>query len=102
MDIDFNCIREKSFQLLKELIIESAQGAGEQIASEIKLAEELYCQINGYDIEEYNRLYQEMIDILNELFPPRGYSTSKEWKVYRIHLSTLIDNIDKELAEGQV
>lgn len=101
MDIDFNHIKEKSFQLLKELIIESAQGAGEQIASEIKLAEELYCQINGYDIEEYDRLYQEMIDILNELFP-RGYSTSKEWKVYRIHLSTLIDNIDKELAGTQV
>ena len=98
MDIDFNCIREKSFQLLKELIIESAQGAGGQIASEIKLAEELYCQINGYNIEEYNRLYQEMIDILNELFP-RG---TKEWKIYRIHLSTLIDNIDKELADGQV
>lgn len=93
----YNNMAEKSFQLLKNLIITYIQGAGAVVADEREMAKELYCEINGYEVERFNELWREAIETLEELFP--FGCPSNTWKIYRIHLSTLIDNIDEQLRE---
>lgn len=90
-------MKDKSFKLMKELLLEQAQGAGTLIQEEIDLAKELFCEINGYSLERFEELYKEAWEHLYTLYP-NGIECN-EWKTFRVQYAMLIDGIKYALEE---
>lgn len=95
-------MKEKSFKLVKELLLEQAQGAGTYIQEETDLAKELFCEISGYDVERFDELHKGVIDTLNTSFPYGvGGVNGADWKTYRNTYAMLIDSIKYTLEQEE-
>lgn len=93
-------MKDKSFKLVKELLLEQAQGYGAQIQEETDLAKELFCEINGYSLERFEELHQGVLKTLSTSFPYGvGGAIGADWITYRNTYAMLIDSIKYTLEE---
>lgn len=90
-------MKDKCFELYKELCLEQAAGAGSYAQGLIDLAKEIYCQTTGVDIAYFNICVEEIRETLRQVYP-WGYDGDL-WPAYRQHYSLLLDDLQKQVEK---